>query len=146
MGKKRYQAPMLNVFGSIGNLRRSLSLLRRFGPMAGPPGSNIISDQSTKQQFTPVDPAIILHRLAEMPITTWNYKADGKQIRHIGPMAQDFSAAFGVGADNKHIHTVDANGVALAAIQALYQMIQERDGQVAELRAELNALKNQRKQ
>lgn len=146
MGKKLYQTPVLSVFGSIENLTRSLSPLRRVGPMTGPPGSNIISDQSTKQQFTPVDPAIILNRLSEMPITTWSYKADGKQVRHIGPMAQDFSAAFGVGADDKHIHTIDANGVAFAAIQALYQMIQERDGQIAELRAELNALKDQRKQ
>ncbi len=146
MGKKVYQAPVLSVFGTIENLSRSLSALRRFAPATTLPQSQLSSDQNAKQQFAAVDPAVILNRLAEMPITTWSYKADGKQVRHIGPMAQDFSTAFGVGADDKHIHTIDANGVAFASIQALYQMIQERDGQIAELRAEIEALKNQSQQ
>jgi uncharacterized coiled-coil protein SlyX len=34
-------------------------------------------------------------------------------------MAQDFRAAFGLGDDDKVISTVDADGVALAAAQAL---------------------------
>ena len=34
-------------------------------------------------------------------------------------MAQDFYAAFKVGQDDKHIATVDADGIALAAIKAL---------------------------
>jgi len=37
----------------------------------------------------------------------------------MGPMAQDFHAAFGLGRDNKHIATLDTSGVALAGIQAL---------------------------
>ncbi len=62
----------------------------------------------------------MLARLAEVPISTWNYTSQDASIRHIGPMAQDFYAAFGVGEDDTHITTVDADGVALAAIQGLY--------------------------
>jgi hypothetical protein len=47
-------------------------------------------------------------------------------------MAQDFYAAFNVGPDDKHIATVDADGVALAAIQGLNQKLEQ---QAAELRA-----------
>ena len=61
--------------------------------------------------------------------------------RHIGPMAQDFHAAFHVGEDNLHIHAIDANGVALAAIQGLYQVLQEKDAQIAALQADVMTLK-----
>jgi hypothetical protein len=57
-------------------------------------------------------------------------------VRHIGPTAQDFYAAFGVGEDNTHISTVDADGVALAAIQGLYRIVQEKDAEIAALKAE----------
>lgn len=52
-------------------------------------------------------------------MATWNYSADDPSIRHIGPMAQDFAAVFGVGADDRHIHPIDGQGVALAAVQGL---------------------------
>jgi len=39
-------------------------------------------------------------------------------VLHLGPVAQDFHAAFGLGADDKHIATVDADGVALAPSRA----------------------------
>lgn len=58
------------------------------------------------------------------------YKTQSPSIRHIGPMAQDFYAVFGVGNDDKYINSVDADGVALVAIQGLYQMIQDKDAQI----------------
>jgi hypothetical protein len=57
-------------------------------------------------------------------------------------MAQDFHAAFGVGEDDRHISTVDADGVALAAIQALYGLVQERDLQIAALEQRVAALEH----
>ena len=48
-------------------------------------------------------------------------------------MSQDFSATFGVGEDNRHINMVDAFGVALSSIQALYEMVQERDARIEAL-------------
>jgi hypothetical protein len=57
-------------------------------------------------------------------------------------MAQDFHAAFSVGEDDRHITTVDADGVALAAIQALYRLVRERDVQIAALEARVAALEH----
>ena len=65
----------------------------------------------------------MLDKVAELPVSTWSYKAQGPDIRHIGPMAQDFTAAFGVGEDDRHITSVDADGVALAAIKGLDQRV-----------------------
>jgi hypothetical protein len=100
------------------------------------------SDVNLKENFEPVDSDDVLERLAAVPITTWNYKADSPAVRHIGPMAQDFSAAFGVGPDDRHIAPLDANGVALAAIQALNQRIEEQDTQIADLQRENAALES----
>jgi hypothetical protein len=58
-------------------------------------------------------------------------------------MAQDFYAAFGVGEDDTHISTIDADGVALAAIQGLYQVVQGQEAQLAAQEAEISALKAQ---
>jgi hypothetical protein len=77
------------------------------------------SDRAMKANFGSVDPADMLERVRALPITTWNYLADHPAVRHIGPMAQDFAALFAVGADDRHIHPIDGQGVALAAIQGL---------------------------
>jgi hypothetical protein len=91
------------------------------------------SDVNSKENFSPVDGQDILTHLADVPITTWNFKTDDPDIRHIGPMAQDFYAAFDVGMDERHIAPLDTNGVALAAIQELHRMVQEKDDQIAQL-------------
>jgi len=84
---------------------------------------NQTSDRNVKENFTTVDPQQVLARVAALPLTEWNFKLD-TSTRHIGPMAQDFHAAFGVGTDDKHIATVDEEGVALAAIQGLNQKLE----------------------
>ena len=91
-----------------------------------------ISDRNAKANFAPVDGRKVLEQLAAIPIETWNYKSQQPSTRHMGPMAQDFHAAFQVGEDDKHITTIDADGVAMAAIQGLYQMLQAKDAQLAE--------------
>lgn len=79
----------------------------------------LISDRSAKANFGSVDPADMLERVRTLPITTWNYLIDDASVRHIGPMAQDFTAVFGVGDNDRTIHPMDGQGVALAAIQGL---------------------------
>jgi hypothetical protein len=101
----------------------------------------LLSDRNLKNNFAAVDPQAILERVARLPIESWNYTSQGEGIRHIGPMAQDFYQAFNVGEDDRHINMVDANGVVLAAIQALYGMVQEKDRQIEELAKELEAIK-----
>ncbi|MFO0636673.1 MAG: tail fiber domain-containing protein [Nannocystaceae bacterium] len=71
-----------------------------------------ISDRNAKRDFAPIDGDAVLDTLATLPITTWSYRSDDPSIRHIGPMAQDFRAAFAVGGTDKAIFQVDADGVA----------------------------------
>ena len=100
-----------------------------------------ISDRNMKANFDTVDGLQVLNALAGIPIQTWNYKAQDAAIRHIGPMAQDFHAAFGVGENDTTISTVDGQGVALAAIQGLYKLVQQKDAQIAAQQADITALK-----
>jgi hypothetical protein len=74
-----------------------------------------------------------------LPITTWAFN-DDPATRHIGPMAQDFATAFGFGVDDKHIALGDSNGVALAAIQGLHQVLQQREREIVRLRERLRAI------
>ena len=78
-----------------------------------------------------------------MPISTWQFKADPDNAKHLGPMAQDFSAAFGLGADDRHIAPLDVASVSLAAIQALYAEVQEIKEKNEQLTTELQALQAQ---
>ncbi len=106
--------------------------------MAAGGGSwSTISDRNAKRDFEAVDKRELLDRLAKVPITTWRYRTQDASIRHIGPVAQDFHAAFDVGKDDKRIATVDADGVALGAIQGLHELVKEKDAQIAALRARL---------
>ena len=100
---------------------------------------SVLSDRAVKANFSLVDGREVLNRLVEMPIETWNYQAQDPSIRHMGPMAQDFYAAFQVGMDERYIGTLDADGVALAAIQGLHEMVQEKDAQIVGLETRLGA-------
>jgi hypothetical protein len=88
-----------------------------------------------KENFAPVRARELLEKVVALPLSSWNYKAD-RATRHVGPMAQDFHAAFNVGPDDKHIATVDADGVAFAAIQ-----VEEKDARIGLLEKELSELK-----
>lgn len=78
-----------------------------------------LSDVNSKENFGDLADEEVLSRIARMPVRQWNYKAQGAAIRHMGPTAQDFHAAFGLGEDPRRISTIDADGVALAAVRAL---------------------------
>ncbi|MGA2246084.1 MAG: FG-GAP-like repeat-containing protein [Verrucomicrobiota bacterium] len=99
------------------------------------------SDRNLKENFTRIDPQEVLDRVVALPITEWSFKLD-TSTRHLGPMAQDFQAAFGLnGPDDKHIATVDAEGVALAAIQGLNQKLEEQKAENTALKTQLADLK-----
>jgi hypothetical protein len=76
------------------------------------------SDRALKTDVARIDDAAILDKVGRLPISRWSYVTE-RGVRHVGPMAQDFHAAFGVGEDDKHITSIDEDGVALAAIKAL---------------------------
>jgi len=97
------------------------------------------SDRNAKENFAAVNPRQVLDKVAALPITTWNFKelSDG---RHMGPVAQDFYAAFGLGGGDTTITTVDPAGVAFAAIQGLNQKVDELRNELKRKDAENRAL------
>jgi hypothetical protein len=78
----------------------------------------MMSGRTRKSNIVPLDDAAVLDKVAALSVSEWSYTAE-RGVRHVGPMAQDFYAAFGVGEDNRHITSIDEDGVALAAIKAL---------------------------
>ncbi len=100
-----------------------------------------VSDRNHKENIAPVDPDQVLDRVAALSLSTWNYTTQDASIRHLGPMAQEFHAAFGLGTSPELIDTVDADGVALAAIQGLYARLAARDQELDQLRSEVLTLR-----
>jgi trimeric autotransporter adhesin len=104
-------------------------------------GVALTSDRNAKENFTAINTRDVLAKVAALPVSKWNYKTDSKDVQHLGPMAQDFLAAFGLdGADDKHISIVDEGGVALAAIQGLNQKVEEKDAEIQTLKQQLTEL------
>ena len=98
------------------------------------------SDRNLKENFVPISAREMLDKVASMPISRWNFIGD-VATPHVGPMAQDFHAAFGLGTDDRHIATVDADGVALAAIQGLNQKLSEQAAALKNKDAEIQELR-----
>jgi hypothetical protein len=99
-----------------------------------------LSDVRAKQGFEAVDGAEVLSRLAGLPISEWMYRSDPTQARHVGPMAQDFYATFGLGPDNRHIAPRDMAGIALVAAQELQSQNAKLEAENDELRDRLDTL------
>jgi hypothetical protein len=94
------------------------------------------SDREAKTGMTAADTSDVLAKVLSMPISTWSYKTEHEAgFRHIGPTAQDFHARFGFGYDDKSIATVDADGVALAAIQGLNAKVEAQAREIEQLKA-----------
>jgi hypothetical protein len=125
--RKPYSAPRLTKHGSIVT------------ETATDGSSRFASDRALKDGLAPVDPRQVLAWVAALPIATWSYQ--GETVRHLGPMAQDFSAAFSLGADDRHIHVIDASGVALTAIQGLHALVQAQATRLATIEGELAGLR-----
>jgi hypothetical protein len=83
------------------------------------------SDRDAKENFIPADGKDILQRLVAMPLFSWNFKGADPTIRSLGPTAQDFYGAFGLGRNDKSIANVNLEGVALAAIKGLNAKVEK---------------------
>jgi hypothetical protein len=132
-----FQSSATNQFSVLasGGVRFFTNNLLTTGCSIAPGGGSwsCTSDRNSKENFVSASGNKVLEKLDGIPFETWNYKSQDPSIRHMGPMAQDFYAAFGLGEDDKHIDTVDADGVALAAIQALYRQTQEQQQEIRRL-------------
>ena len=99
-----------------------------------------VSDRNRKENFLAFGGEEVLMRLRSVPVTTWNYKTQDRSIRHMGPTAQDFRAAFGLGESELLINTVDIDGVNLAAVKALEARSTAQQARISELEARNAAL------
>lgn len=97
------------------------------------------SSRSIKAGFERIDGAEVLARVEQLPILTWSYEG-APDVRHIGPMAEDFHALFGFGKDDTRIAPSDKAGVALLAIQGLHAVVEDKDRQIAELNRRIEEL------
>lgn len=93
------------------------------------------SSRDLKTDFASLDPTDVLARVSALPVSLWSYKTENA-VRHVGPMAEDFHQAFGLGADDKHIAPGDQAGVALVAVQGLHQLLQNKGQEIATLQRE----------
>jgi hypothetical protein len=107
-----------------------------------PSGSGVFSctsDRASKERFAPIDGEEVLRKLAAMPIERWSYKSE-RGVTHVGPVAQDFHEAFGLGTDDRSIGHLDLSGISLRAVQALEARTRELRAENDELRARLARL------
>jgi hypothetical protein len=99
---------------------------------------NCTSSRMTKENFSLVNGNDVLSKLRGMDVSTWNYIAEGRQVRHMGPWAEDFFGAFRLGTGNTSIGVQDLAGVSLAAIKEL----DKRTVEIDQLREEVNQLRS----
>jgi hypothetical protein len=99
-----------------------------------------ISDRNRKENFLTLDGEDVLFRLRSVPVMSWNYLTQEQSIRHAGPMAQDFHAAFGLGESELLINSVDIDGINMAAAKALDERTVRQQARIAELQAQVETL------
>jgi Head domain of trimeric autotransporter adhesin/Chaperone of endosialidase len=108
---------------------------------AGGSSWSVVSDRNRKENFVAVEGEDLLLRLRAVPVSTWNYLSQDRSIRHMGPMAQDFAAAFGLGESDRLINSLDIDGVNLAGVQAVAARTDQLRAQVQSLTADNGALR-----
>ncbi len=103
------------------------------------------SSRHAKEGFEDVDGETVLAKLSRIRIQRWHYL--GTPSAHVGPTAEDFHGAFGLGEGPTTITTVDADGIALLGVQTLERrttdLRTELRAEVAALRAELAAVRQE---
>lgn len=103
------------------------------------------SDVDAKQEIVGVNHDEVLDKLMQLPISEWSY-IDNPGARHIGPMAQDFYQLFTLGDTERGISSIDTGGVALAAIQGLHVRLEDKAGELEQVKAENVVLRAQMQQ
>ncbi len=111
------------------------------------PGSgswSMLSDSNAKQNIVKIDYEELLNRLDSVPVYLWSYKTQDPAVRHMGPMAQDFYRAFGLGNSDRMISAVDIDGVNLALLKGLKTELDKRNQAYEELLLQYLELERQK--
>jgi hypothetical protein len=122
------------------NLRTNAAFTAGCAIAAGGGTWNCSSSRDLKDDFEAIDPRAILDSVVSLPILSWRYRDEVGRARHLGPTAEDFREAFGLGDSSKDIGLVDGQGVALAAIQGLNAKVEEQARLIATMRETIEAL------
>lgn len=99
--------------------------------------ASIICDRNQKVNVQPIDLARILQQVEKLPLATWTYEWEQADVRHVGPMSQDWHKIMRLGYDTTKIDVVDAFGVALASIKALTEIARSQQAQIDGLKKRL---------
>ena len=137
-GTNAFAARATGGFEFVFQINEATGALQKFCRLTAASGSwACFSDRNEKTNFTAVDGLDVLNKLDEVPILRWTSKDVVDAPPHMGPMAQDFYAAFGLGGDDRSIATIDLDGVSLAAIKGLYEITKEQQQRIAALETQL---------
>ena len=122
-------------FRTSGNLSTGCDL---------PAGSGVFActfSRSLKSDVLTIDGESLLTKVRDLPIMSWRYTSESDSIRHVGPFAEDFRTAFGLGTDSLSIGVLDEAGVGLAGVKALKARAHALRVEGAALRKENAALR-----
>ena len=143
MGTVDFSTVQARVFqGAATN--RAINTIRADGTIVESlPIDGQTSDRAMKTNFQPIDSLSVLKKLNSITINQWSWKDEDPNIVHVGPTAQDFYAAFRLGNDERQIKHVDASGVALTSIQALYNLFLEQASLINKQKERIDSLEMQ---
>jgi hypothetical protein len=119
---------------------QQVMLVDQFGFLTIPGVLSQGSDRESKEAIESLDGEAILEKVMTLPIYEWNYIQDPQKSRHIGPMAQDFYAAFGLGNSETNLSPSDVTGVTVAALQEMNRKVEAQQGEIEALRRTVSEL------
>ncbi|WP_143825114.1 tail fiber domain-containing protein [Natrinema ejinorense] len=93
----------------------------------------------SRTDIDPIDADEILEQVRELTIQSWRYEDGSDENHHVGPTAGAFHETFELGQNGETISSADADGVALAAIQALANRNRQLESRLEELEAKVEA-------
>jgi hypothetical protein len=109
-------------------------------------GQTCSSDRNLKSNISAMNPREVLRRVSALPLFNWSFRGH-ENVRNVGPMSQDFHAAFGLGESDKYISAHNLSSVAIAAVQGLNQKLvsegKAKDAKIAAQQSEIAAMKSE---
>lgn len=78
-----------------------------------------LSDENAKTAISSIDRTAVLEQVLNLGISEYSYSNGNPSVRHVGPMAQTFHEAFGLGGDPLRISSMDLAGISIGAVQGL---------------------------
>jgi len=136
LARENTPAGSINRSRGVANPNQTVAATNSIGSVALiMPGS-----RNLKINLDAVDAREILDKVAALPMTTWKYRGQERMVRHLGPISENFKAAFQLGETDSDIALVDESGVALAAIQGLNEKVELQAAQLKERDARIKLL------